>query len=85
MNYLVIQLQLDHNGYSKRKFKGGENMKIFTTLILASAAASAGVGIYTDDIFNALSLYTPLSLISIVVKESLEDRKIRRKYKLGEK
>ena len=60
-------------------------MKIFTTLILASAAAPAGVGIYTNDIFNALTLYTPLSLISIVVKESLEDRKIRRKYKLGEK
>ncbi|MBF0738228.1 hypothetical protein E4T73_08625 [Staphylococcus arlettae] len=60
-------------------------MKIFTTLILSSATASAAVGIYTDDIFNALALYTPLSLISIVVKESLEDRKLRRKYKLGEK
>ena len=60
-------------------------MKIFTSLIIASATASAAVGIYTDDIFNALALYTPLSLISIVVKESLEDRKLRRKYKLGEK
>ncbi|MBN6756186.1 hypothetical protein [Staphylococcus saprophyticus] len=60
-------------------------MKIFTTLILSSTTASAAVGIYTDDIFNALALYTPLSLISIVVKESLEDRKLRRKYKLGEK
>ncbi|PTH94071.1 hypothetical protein DWB98_10030 [Staphylococcus xylosus] len=60
-------------------------MKIFISLVTASAAVSVAVGIYTDDIFNALSIYTPLSLISIVVKESLEDRKIKRKYKLGEK
>lgn len=56
-------------------------MKIFTSLIIASATASSVVGIVTEDIFNAISLYTPLALISIVVKESLEDRKIRRKYK----
>ncbi|MFY2827613.1 hypothetical protein [Staphylococcus arlettae] len=60
-------------------------MKIFTSLIIASATASAAVGIYTDDIFNALALYTPLSLISIVIKDGLEDRRIRRKYKLEEK
>lgn len=60
-------------------------MKIFTSMILASAAVSTAVGIYTNNIFNALTLYTPLSLISIVVKESLEDRKLRRKYKLEEK
>ena len=60
-------------------------MKIFTSLIIASATTSAAVGIYTDDIFNALALYTPLSLISIVIKDGLEDRKLRRKYKLEEK
>lgn len=60
-------------------------MKIFIGLITISATASGAVGIYTNDIFNALALYTPLSLISIVVKDSLEDRKIRRKLKLGEK
>ncbi|MGW7973673.1 hypothetical protein ACWEXX_06425 [Staphylococcus xylosus] len=85
MNYLVSQSQWDHNGYSKRKFKEEDNIKIFISLVTASAAVSVAVGIYTDDIFNALSIYTPLSLISIVVKESLEDRKIKRKYKLGEK
>ncbi|MGW7979573.1 hypothetical protein ACWEXW_09325 [Staphylococcus xylosus] len=85
MNYLVSQSQSDHNGYSKRKFKEEDNIKIFISLVTASAAVSVAVGIYTDDIFNALSIYTPLSLISIVVKESLEDRKIKRKYKLGEK
>ncbi|WP_210138349.1 MULTISPECIES: hypothetical protein [unclassified Staphylococcus] len=60
-------------------------MRIFIGLITLSATASSVVGIYTEDIFNALALYTPLSLISIVVKDSLEDRRIRRKYKLGEK
>ncbi|MCT1652063.1 hypothetical protein [Staphylococcus saprophyticus] len=60
-------------------------MKIFISLVTASAAVSFAVGIFTDDIFNALALYTPLSLISIVVKDSLEDKRIRRKYKLGEK
>lgn len=60
-------------------------MKTFIALIIASATASSVVGVVTQDIFNALSLYTPLSLISIVVKDSLEDRKLRRKYKLGEK
>lgn len=60
-------------------------MKTFIALITASALVSVAVGIYTDDIFNALALYTPLSLISIVIKDSLEDRRIRRKYKIGEK
>lgn len=60
-------------------------MKTFIALITASASVSAAAGIYTDDIFNALALYTPLSLISIVIKDSLEDRRIRRKYKIGEK
>lgn len=56
-------------------------MKIFTLLILASATASSVVGIVTEDIFNALSLYTPLALISMVIKDSLDDRRNRRKYK----
>lgn len=60
-------------------------MKIFISLIFASATASAAVGLYTNDIFNSLALYTPLSLISIGIKEGLEDRKLRCKYKLGEK
>lgn len=60
-------------------------MKIFTLLVLASGTASLIVGIVTQDIFHALSLYTPLSLLSIVVKDTLENRKLKRKYKLGEK
>ena len=56
-------------------------MRIFIGLITLSATASSIVGIVTEDIFNALSLYTPLALISIVVKDSLEDKRIRRKYK----
>lgn len=56
-------------------------MKIFIGLITLSATASSVVGIVTEDIFNAISLYTPLALISIVVKDSLENRRIRRKYK----
>lgn len=53
-------------------------MKIFLPLILASATVSSVVGIVTEDIFNAITLYTPLSLISIVVKNSLDDRKIKK-------
>lgn len=56
-------------------------MRIFIGLITLSATASSVVGIVTEDIFNAISLYTPLALISIVVKDSLKDRRIRRKYK----
>ncbi|SUM83879.1 hypothetical protein [Staphylococcus saprophyticus] len=56
-------------------------MKTFIGLITLSATASSVVGFYTEDIFNALALYTPLALISIVVKNSLGDRRIRRKYK----
>ncbi|MDW3969370.1 hypothetical protein QI311_03335 [Staphylococcus saprophyticus] len=56
-------------------------MRIFIGLIALSATASSIVGIVTQDIFNTLALYTPLALISIVVKNSLDDRKIRRKYK----
>lgn len=56
-------------------------MKTFIGLITLSATASSVVGIVTENIFNAISLYTPLALISIVVKDSLEDKRIRRKYK----
>ncbi|MGW7849278.1 hypothetical protein ACWEW2_01740 [Staphylococcus xylosus] len=56
-------------------------MKLFGTLIAASSLTSFAVGYVTEDIFNALALYTPLALISIVVKDSLDDRRIRRKYK----
>lgn len=53
-------------------------MKTFLGLIALSATASTAVGIYTNDIFNALALYTPPSLISIVAKDGLEDRKIKK-------
>ncbi|MDW3919845.1 hypothetical protein QI291_06855 [Staphylococcus saprophyticus] len=53
-------------------------MKTFLGLITLSATASTAVGVYTNDIFNALALYTPLSLISIVIKDGLEDRKIKK-------
>lgn len=53
-------------------------MKTFLGLITLSATASTVVGVYTNDIFNALALYTPLSLISIVIKDGLEDRKIKK-------
>lgn len=56
-------------------------MKTFLGLITLSATASSVVGIVTQDIFNAISMYTPLALISIVVKDTLDDRRIRRKYK----
>ncbi|HDT7011336.1 TPA: hypothetical protein QE972_002130 [Staphylococcus aureus] len=55
-------------------------MKIFIGLITLSATTSSIVGIVTQDIFNTLALYTPLALISLVVKDTLEDRRIRRKY-----
>ena len=53
-------------------------MKNFIILILASATASSVVGIVTEDIFNSLALYTPLALISVVVKNSLEERKVKK-------
>ncbi|MGW8124546.1 hypothetical protein ACWEYS_01730 [Staphylococcus xylosus] len=53
-------------------------MKTFIGLIALSATTSTAVGFYTEDIFNALALYTPLALISIVVKDTLDDRKIRK-------
>lgn len=53
-------------------------MKTFIGLITLSATASSIVGIVTQDIFNTLALYTPLALISIVVKNSLDDRKIKK-------
>lgn len=56
-------------------------MKTFIGLIALSATASSVVGFYTKDIFNALALYTPLALISMVIKDSLDDRRNRRKYK----
>lgn len=56
-------------------------MKTFIGLIALSATTSTAVGFYTENIFNALTLYTPLALISIVVKDTLDDRKLKRKYK----
>lgn len=56
-------------------------MKTFIGLIALSATTSTAVGFYKEDIFNALALYTPLALISMVIKDSLDDRRNRRKYK----
>lgn len=56
-------------------------MRIFIGLITLSATASSVVGIVTQDIFNSLAMYTPLALISIVVKDSFEDRKIKKTLK----
>ncbi|MGI2254295.1 hypothetical protein [Staphylococcus cohnii] len=53
-------------------------MKTFIGLITLSATASSVVGIVTEDIFNSLALYTPLALISVVVKNSLEERKVKK-------
>ncbi|MGJ5911540.1 hypothetical protein ACSBQ8_04905 [Staphylococcus equorum] len=53
-------------------------MRIFIGLIALSATASSIVGIVTEDIFHAISLYTPLALISIVVKDTLENRKVKK-------
>lgn len=53
-------------------------MKTFIGLITLSATASSVVGIVTEDIFHAISIYTPLALISIVIKDTLENRKIKK-------
>lgn len=58
-------------------------MKTFIGLITLSATASSVVGIVTEDIFDSLALYTPLTLISVVVKNSLDDRKIKKILKEG--
>lgn len=50
-------------------------MKTFLGLITLSATASSVVGVVIQDIFNSLAMYTPLALISIVIKDSLENRK----------
>mgnify|MGYP007024501294 CR=1 FL=1 len=67
----------------RRKFKGEDNMRIFIGLITLSATASSVVGIVTQDIFNSLAMYTPLALISIVVKDTLENRKIKKQLMEG--
>ncbi|MDK9849043.1 hypothetical protein [Staphylococcus equorum] len=58
-------------------------MRIFIGLITLSATVSSIVGIVTEDIFNTLALYTPLALISVVVKNSLEERKVKKILKEG--
>ncbi|HHR7528799.1 TPA: hypothetical protein ACS9ID_001472 [Staphylococcus aureus] len=60
-----------------------DNMRIFIGLITLSATASSIVGIVTEDIFNTLALYIPLALISVVVKNSLEERKVKKILKEG--
>lgn len=53
-------------------------MKLFISMILGSAFVSSVVGVVTQDIFNSLALYTPLSLISLATTKELENRKIRK-------
>lgn len=53
-------------------------MRIFIGLITLSATASSVVGIVTEDIFNAISLYTPLAFTSWAITEWFNDRKIRK-------
>lgn len=53
-------------------------MKLFATLIAASSFTSFVVGMYTADIFNGLTLYTPLAVTSWVISEWFNGRKIRK-------
>lgn len=50
-------------------------MKLFSTLITASSLTSFAVGYVTEDIFNAISLYTPLAFTSWAVSEWFSGRK----------
>ncbi|WP_436950079.1 hypothetical protein [Staphylococcus xylosus] len=54
-------------------------MKLFSSLIIASSLTSFSVGVYTDDIFNAISLYTPLAVVSWAISEWFNGRKIKQK------
>ena len=53
-------------------------MKFFGILITASSLTSFAVGYVTEDIFNAISLYTPLAFTSWAITEWFNDRKIRK-------
>ncbi|WP_176721240.1 hypothetical protein [Staphylococcus saprophyticus] len=53
-------------------------MKLFAALIKASSLTSFSVGYVTEDIFNAISLYTPLAFTSWAITEWFNDRKIKK-------
>lgn len=53
-------------------------MKLFAALITASSLTSFAVGYVTEDIFNAISLYTPLAITSWTITEWFNDRKIKK-------
>ncbi|MBF0736832.1 hypothetical protein [Staphylococcus arlettae] len=53
-------------------------MKLFNSLIIASSLTSFAVGYVTEDIFNAISLYTPLAFTSWAITEWFNDRKNRK-------
>lgn len=53
-------------------------LKLFVTLITVSSFISFLVGMYTEDIFNSLALYSPLAVMSWAITECFNDRKIRK-------
>lgn len=53
-------------------------MKLFGSLIAASSLTSFAVGVYTEDIFNSMALYSPLAITSWAITEWFNDRKNRK-------
>lgn len=53
-------------------------MKTFSGLIILSSLVSSTVGVITNDFFNALALYTPLAIISVVINDNMKQRKINK-------
>lgn len=53
-------------------------MRIFIPLITLSTAVSATVGVVTEDIFNSISMYMAMALVSITITDTL---KLQTKFK----
>jgi hypothetical protein len=56
-------------------------MKTFSGLIILSSLVSSTVGVITNDFFNALALYTPLAIISVVINDNLNMSKLKKANK----
>ncbi|MCD8878085.1 hypothetical protein [Staphylococcus kloosii] len=56
-------------------------MKTFSGLIILSSLVSSTVGVITNDFFNALALYTPLAIISVVINDNLKMSKLKKANK----
>lgn len=56
-------------------------MKTFSGLIILSSLFSSTVGVITNDFFNALALYTPLAIISVVINDNLKMSKLKKANK----